>query len=256
MIKNVEYCENSTITEAWAVVQGGPGKVQDSEFGALENYASKKIGKFETKPSFVLVKHKGSDETVPAFWKKQLSWDNEKYLARIGHRYLSVHFVKQGEGKYEQYNKSLKPQVEGWLDSYKETVSGLQEQYPIENISFGYINLFKLPVKDFDLSRYFKVNFGTGVSYANNGIGALEIVFSVHEPETRISVRVTPDPSDSEIIIVTTRVEARKLVEESFSFEDSEQILELIGEMKEAAKSVFFDLATNKTHDIMGAKYA
>jgi len=35
MSKYVEYCENSTITEAWAVLKGAPGKIQDSEVGAL-----------------------------------------------------------------------------------------------------------------------------------------------------------------------------------------------------------------------------
>lgn len=254
MTENVEYCDNSTITEAWAVVQGAPGKLQDSEAGALENLASKKIGDFKSMPS-VVFRERRDDEAEPAFWHKQLSWNNNKYLSRIGHRYLSVHFIKQGEEKYEKYEESLKPQISEWLNSYSEIVSGQKDQYPIEKVIFGYINLFKLPSKDFDISQYFKVNFGTGVSSANEGIGNLEITFSVPSPHVSISVRVYPETSNLENMIVTTRVEAQKIVEDDCSFEDNAKIVELISEMKEAAKLVFFDLATEKTHEIMGAKY-
>jgi hypothetical protein len=255
MTEYVEYCENSTITEAWAVVHGTPGLVQDSEAGALENYASKKIGKFETKPSVVIFEVKDKDNAVPSFWRRQLSWNNDIHRCRIGHRYLSVHFLKQGDRKYETYEQSLKPQIEQWLNCYKETVSGQQEQYPIEKVLFGYINLFKFPGKDFDLSRYFKVNFATGLKSADAGLGNLDITFSVLNPSVTINVRVSPASPDLEAIIVTTRVEAQKIVEGVCSFENDDKLLELIGEMKNAAHSVFFDLATQETHDLMGAKY-
>ncbi len=37
-MKKIEYCENSTITEAWAVILGSPAEINDSIPGALENY--------------------------------------------------------------------------------------------------------------------------------------------------------------------------------------------------------------------------
>ena len=254
MTAKVKYCENSTITEAWAVVQGAPGKIQDYEAGALINSATKIIGDFETKPSIVFV-DKDSDDTVPAFWHKQLSWNSDSYRARIGHRYLSVHFIKQGKKKYETYEQSLKPKIEQWLESFKETVSGQKAQYPIEKVIFGYINLFRFSGKNFDLSRYFKVNFATGVSSASNGLAHLDIAFSVQHPNVVINLRVAPESMGSDTIIVTTRVEAHKVVEEECSFQDDEKILELICEMKTAAHMVFFDLATEETHLIMGAQY-
>jgi len=94
------------------------------------------------------------------------------------------------------------------------------------------------------------------VSSENNGIDTLEIVFSVLNPYVTINVRVAPESSDSETMIVTTRIEAHKFVENEYSFENDEQIISFIGEMKETPKSVFFDLTTDKAHDIMGAKYA
>ena len=239
-------------------MQGAPGEIQDSDAGALENIASKKIGGFKKQPSLVFVERsKEQDEPVPAFWHKQLSWNNDTYRSRFGHRYLSVHFVKQGENKYEKFEESLEPQITNWLDAYKETVSGQREHYPIEKIIFGYINLFRFSGDDFDLSQYFKVNFGTDVSYAEKGIGGLEITFSVSQPtHVMINIRVTPESPVSDDVVVTTRVEAHKVIEDECSFENDEKIMEIIGDMKESAKSVFFDLATDETHQIMGARYA
>lgn len=256
---NVEYCENSTITEAWSLVTGTPGAVKDADAGALENIASKSLGDFQPQPSFVVVQQKKDVEIVPPFWHKQLSYGNGKYITRLGHRYLSVHFTRMGENKYDKYKNSLEPQVNIWLDAYAETVRGRSEPDLVESAGFGYINLFRFPASNFDLSEYFKVSFGTGTEFAEAGLAKLDIKFSLNHAETdsrvEVSISVVPEQPESDQIVIVTKIEARKVVRDGFSFEEPHKILDNIGAAKKAAKDVFFDLATMKTHLIMGARY-
>lgn len=258
-MKDVTYCTESTITEAWAVIIGLPGKIDDGEPAVALHHAQKVIGDFEVQPSFVFVEQRDI-EAVPAFWRQQLTWEQGTYLARIGHRYLSVHFLKKEERKYETFDASLQPQIDHWLDVFRETLAGSRNAYPIERVGFGYVNVFSLPEAGFDLSRYLKLNIGVGGECAKAGIAAMEINTEIVHPATQshvyINVLVRPEAPDTGRITVRTKVEAQKRAELDFPFTDKEKLLNEIGRVKAAAKEVFFDLATEQTHKLMGAQYA
>jgi hypothetical protein len=255
-MKKIEYCENSTITEAWAVIIGTPGEVRDSEAGALENNASKVIENLITKPSFVFVEQKKDEKFVPPFWHKQLTWDEDKFLARMGHRYLSVHYIKKGDDKYEKYETTLEPQIDVWLNAYKETIEGHKEKHAIDRVIFGYVNSFIFNTTDFELKKYFKIIFGTGLESAKKGISNLGVDFSLNCDDINVSVnlKVMPDTLRNDQIVVTTKVEGHRIIKEDFSFDKTEKILTCIRSAKEVAKTIFFDLSTDETQRIMGAK--
>ena len=240
------------------MITGTPGEVRDADAGALENNASKSLDKFQVQPSFVVVERKKEGNIVPPYWHRQLSYENGRYAVRLGHRYLSVHFIKKGANKYDTYNKSLAPQIGTWLDAYAKTVSGREEPVLVERVGFGYVNVFSFPIADFDLSRYFKVSFGTGAESTANGVATLDIRFRLNHAEdtsVEVNIGIAPDSPESDHITVVTKVEANKPIDNECSFEEKDKILDYVSEAKEAAKSVFFDLATDETHKIMGAKY-
>lgn len=258
-MKDITYCTNSTIIEAWAVIIGFPGKVDSQESEAIVYNARKVFGDFETQPSVVFVERSGI-EAVPAFWRQQLAWQNGTYLARVGHRYLSVHFIKRHEQKYETYDMSLKPQIEHWLSAFQNTLAGVPNAYPIERVGFGYVNEFFFPEANFDLSRYLKLNVGVGGECAKDGIVALEIntelVHQATKAHVYVNVLVRPDGPDSGRVIVRTKVEAQKRIDQDHLFTDKGALLNQIATVKAVAKNVFFDLATEETHKIMGAQNA
>jgi hypothetical protein len=258
-MKKVTYCTNSTIAEAWAVIVGKPGSVNDAEAGAIEFSAQQRLGPLRKEPAIVLVESANRD-IVPPFWREQLSSREGRYLARFGHRYLSVHFLRRGEDKYETYARTLQPSVEGWLDTFSATLGTGKAQYPVERVSFGYDNAFEFPVADFDLSRYFKLNVGIGAESAGNGLSALEINFRASQGEKKLPVSVNlmvhGDPTVPQQVRVRTKVEAQVPVVNDCSFVEKAKLMVLLAEAKEAAKTVFFDIATDETHRIMGAQYA
>ena len=247
------------MTEAWAVVAGVAGKISEEEPVAVTFQARKDIGDLTVQPSLVFVAPHNI-EAVPAFWRQQLAWEQGTYLARIGHRYLSVHFLKTETGKYETYDKSLQPQIVHWLEAYRTTLAGSRTSYPVERVGFGYSNVFSFPETDFDLSRYLKVSFGVGGECVSSGIAAMEINFEMlhtaSDSRVNVNVLVRQDPSNSELIAVRTKVEAQKLVELDVPFTEKDLLLREIASVKSAAKDVFFDLATRETHELMGAQYA
>lgn len=258
-MKTVTYCTNSTIAEAWAVIVGKPGALNDAEAGALEFSAQQRLGPLRKEPAIVLVESANRD-IVPPFWREQLSWSDGRYLARFGHRYLSVHFLRRGDEKYETYATTLQPKVEGWLDTFRATLGGDKAQYPVERVSFGYDNALEFPAADFDLSRYFKINVGIGAEAAGNGLAALEVNFRASQGEKKLPVSVNlmvqADPAVPQQVRVRTKVEAHVPVVSDCSFVEKAKLLALLAEAKEAAKTVFFDIATDETHRIMGVQYA
>ena len=258
-MKVVTYCTNSTITEAWATVLGLPAEPDTAEVGAIAHFGRKRFGNFQRIPSVVLMQRPKSDP-VPPFWEQQLSWEDGRLLARIGHRYLSVHYLKKADERYQTYEKSLQPAVFGWLETYDETLIGPREQYPIDRIGFGYVNTFHFPVTSFDLSKYFRLSLGIGVPAAQNGLLALETNFRFFDKsraaDVMVNLLVNTTLDESKQLQVQTKVVAeRKGIEECF-FTDQDRILAEILKAKEAAKVMFFDFATEETHNIMGAQYA
>lgn len=254
----VSYCRDSTITEAWALIVGTPGKVSAAETGHLEISASKELGEFEPVPMFIFIEEGKDKNIVPPYWMRQLSWKNSEYSARLGHRFLSVHYLKKDGFKYETYEKSLKPQIDSWLNAYKETSEALKKRYPITKVGFGYVNTFYFPANGFILAKYLKLSFSTGSDSAKNyGLASLKISFSLNrgKPNYTIIVHIDIESTNLENVKLVTKVEAHQAVENDITFEDNLKIADLVLEAKETAKSFFFnEMATPETLRIMGAQ--
>ena len=236
------------------------GNLDEDEVGALAHFGRKRFGPFERVPSVVLVQ-RPKVGPVPPFWQQQLTWDNGRLLARLGHRYLSVSFLKQGDdGRYQRYETSLQPAIVGWLKTYNETLLGPRDQYPLDRVGFGYVNTFRFLASGFDLSKYFRVSIGIGVQTAEKGLLDLETNFRLFDASRSADVIVnlsvhTGGEEDQQLQVQTKVVAERRSAEEG-SFKDQERILAELLSAKEAAKAMFFDLATDETHHIMGAQYA
>jgi hypothetical protein len=255
----VTYCTDSTITEAWGSVHGLPGELDEEEIGALVHFGRKHFGNLQRIPS-VIVMQRPKAEPVPPFWQQQFTWDNRRHLVRIGHRYLSVHFSAHGDERYQTYEKSLKPALEGWLATYRETMLGTPDQYPLDRVQFGYANTFHFPVSGLDLSNYFRLSLEIGVEAAQKGLLALETNFRLfdesHASDIIINLLVDSGPDEDKPVRVRTKVVAERSGIDAYSFKDSELILEELFRAKQAAKAMFFDFATEETHKLMGAQYA
>ncbi|WP_437874442.1 hypothetical protein [Sorangium sp. So ce513] len=252
----VSYCENSTITEAWALLVGVPSKPAPDEVAAVVHAARRRIPKLEPRPSLVLVEEPASG-MLPPHWQHQLTWDDGLHLARVGHRYLSVHFLKPGEVRYETYERSLKPHLSEWLQVLSDILAGGPAQHPLDRVCFGYINSFELEPDGFDLSRYFRLSVGVGAETARAGLGALNVTFRVTPGpncDVKSSLLVEADPLSGKVSVRTKVVgELRGL---HFSFLDQADIHAATAEAKRAAKRSFFDLTTDETRELMGVKYA
>lgn len=255
--KHVTYCTNSTITEAWTFVRGLPAPVNDAEMGALRHAAQKRLPSLKVIPSTVLVTQP-QDGPSPPFWISQLAWDDGSLLARLGHRYLSVHYVKRSSGRYETFKKSLKPAIETWLKIYKDTYGGKSEGYPVDRIGFGYINGFEFPVESFDLSEHFKITFGVGVG--DGGLLAFATSFrfldEVAGLHITVNLEVAPTTPNADTVRVVAKISAENPSVNGISFLESDAILNAVERAKESAKTHFFDFATDRTHAAMGAQYA
>ena len=111
-----DYCEKSTITEAWAIVLGLPGALDKNSGPILAHLAEDAIEGLTERPA-PLAFSVSPPGLTPPFWNQQFAWDSDRYAARFGHRYLSVHFVRRDEGtRYETYAKTMEPWIRKWLD--------------------------------------------------------------------------------------------------------------------------------------------
>jgi hypothetical protein len=76
--------------------------LEKSDAAILARRARKLIEGLEEKPAIVAVNVRG--ELAAPFWNQQVGWDSDRYLARFGHRYLSVHYIRQDGGRYTRFN--------------------------------------------------------------------------------------------------------------------------------------------------------
>jgi uncharacterized protein (TIGR04255 family) len=141
------------------------------------------------------------------------------------------------------------------LDAYGETIKGLKEKHTVDRVIFGYVNTFKFNADEsFDLNKYFKILFGTAVESAKSGISHLGINFRFNHGDVEVMVDLNVMQTDSSQIMVVTKVEGQKAITEDITFEEKENILQNVYKIKEAAKTVFFDLTTDETKELLGAK--
>jgi hypothetical protein len=167
--RRIVHCTNSTIIEAWAVAVGLPGPVDDADAPLIMRRARSSITGMKERPAIVAVS--GSKELAAPFWSQQVGWDNDRYLARFGHRYLSIHFVKQQPQElYDTYAKTLEPHVTAWLEVVADALGAAASAYAIDRVAFGYTNQFTFPPDGFDISRYFKLSIGFDIGPSATGL--------------------------------------------------------------------------------------
>lgn len=251
----IRYCTNSTITEAWASVVGLPAPLDDTDSSVLLRAARDRIPTLLPKPAVVAVQVE--PKLAVPFWREQVAWDDERHLARFGHRFLSVHFLRRGAGRYEQFEKSLQPSVDLWLELYEQALTRGADKHPVERVGFGYVNAFEFAPDNFDVSKYFKMNFGISVGAPDAGLLALDTgcMFFDEKRNMYLTVHLSVQSASEEDrkVRVITRVLAERRGIEGVSYSMRDQLGALIVEAKEAAKSTFFGFATDETHTLMGA---
>lgn len=254
----VTYCTDSTIVEAWATVLGTPEPIVAEESPGLIFAAKKKIEGLTDDPSLFVANIQRPDQPVPPFWNRQVSWHRRQFLARIGHRYLGVHFLGTDERKYETYEQSFRPGLDAWLDVFREFYDGSSRRR-VNRVGYGYVNQFRFVADGFDLSEKFKLNVGVQLESASEGLAGMDIRFEFREPEgalMTVQVAVGQDQSEPEMLLVQTKVVAECVPLSPLFLDDAETIRTQIHRAKETAKRTFFEIATESTHQLMGAQHA
>jgi uncharacterized protein (TIGR04255 family) len=250
----VDYCTKSTIAEAWATVLGLPAPLDETDAAAVTRVARERIEGLQRKPSLVVVNARA--DLASPFWREQFAWNRDRYLARFGHRYLSVHFVRQGEERYNTFDSSLRPSVQEWLDIFSVAAGKAAKEQFVDRVAFGYVNSFRFPLHGFDLSRWFRVNFAVDIGSPSAALAAFTISSVFVSPDTGVQTNLeisveTPNDGTSDLSIIT-KVSADSSIGDSVSFANTGALLVGITRAKEAAKHTFFGLATDETHNLMG----
>ena len=251
----VVACENSAIAEAWCYVLGVPALFDEADPALLRRFAEKSLGRrLETRSTFVTVESIEGAPMAP-FWTEQVSFDQGAYRARFGHRYLSVHFLV-GEGReYDRFDTSLRPMVQRWLEALSAFSAFTDAEGDVERLGFGYTNRFSFPSEDFDVSRYFHVNFAVELDGLDLPLGGVETDFrfigpgddAVLEVQLKIDAQVHKDAE----VVVRTRVTC-EIETPGLAFTQADQVEAAVVRAKELAKQCFFALATEETHELMG----
>jgi uncharacterized protein (TIGR04255 family) len=261
-MSRVIRCETPTVTEAWATVLGLPVSFIAEEGPSLVFAARKRLAGAQVEPA-VVVADIQRHQPVPPFWNHQIFWNDRRFLARVGHRYLSVHFLATEAAAYETYDASFLPALEPWLrvfqDIYGNDLVEHRVRHGIDRIGYGYVNRFTYPAEGFDLSRSFKLSVGVDIDGAAAGLSSLVVGFSVPESSgatTTTQVTIEPDRAGSDTIVVTTKVSTELGDLPGLLLDDAALIASEILRAKEIAKHAFFELTTEATRTRMGAHYA
>lgn len=252
----IEYCRKSNISEAWAAVLGLPGPYDDTDAPAIKRQARNQIPGMELRPAVVALEIPPYGPVAP-FWSQQLQWDGGSYMSRFGHRYLSVHYLRRAGHQYSTYSETLRPWTTRWLDVYSAALGPSAKNHVVDHVGFGYVNSFTFDAKNFDLSRYFRLNIAVDVGDDGLGLHGLKAVFHLHElsrlMELTVEIEVDAPPESSGQLSVITKVVAQGRRAEELSFADSEALHREISGAKDAAKEAFFGFATDETHAILEA---
>lgn len=256
---SVSYCTASTITEAWATVLGMPAPIVADESPGLVLEAKKKIPRLKDEPTLVVANIDHPERPVPPFWNRQVSWNEREFLARIGHRYLSIHYVGTAGRKYETFDQTFAPGLQEWLQVFGDFYGDELIRGGVNRVGFGYVNQFTFPADGFDLSRYFKLNVGVQLESAAEGLAGMDLRFGFREASgasMMVQATVGLDQGAPENLVLTTKVAAEVTPLAPVFLDDPSSLAGHIHEAKNIAKRVFFEIATEATHDLMGAQYA
>jgi uncharacterized protein (TIGR04255 family) len=258
----VIYCERPTITEAWATVLGLPEAFVAEEGPSLVFAARKRLAGAQVEPA-VVVADIQRQQPVPPFWNHQIFWNDRRFLARVGHRYLSVHFLASTAATYETYDKSFLPALEPWLhvfqDIYGNDLLEHRVHHRVDRIGYGYVNRFTYPAEGFDLSQSFRLSVGVDIESASEGLSSLAVSLSFPDPSgatTTAQVTIEPDRGSQDTVVVTTKVSTELSDLSGILLDDAPLIAAEIVRAKESAKHAFFELTTEATRTRLGARYA
>lgn len=259
-MREVTFCDRSTIAEAWAVLRGRPVPIVSEEAAALAYAAKLLLPELEREPATVVAEVPRSGPVSP-FWNQQWSWDGGRLRARIGHRYLSVHRFADDEHRYETYERSLQPALSPWLDACAQIYGGPLVLPAVADVSYGYINSFLFPQAGFDISQKFRLTFGLGIDGLSQGLEGLAVEFHYKDngpdnvrSNAHVTVQVAARPEQDDHVRVRTVTYATLALNHRF-WKDKMDLEAAIQSAKSAAKRAFFELATAETHLQMGAHY-
>lgn len=256
-VREVTFCERSTITEAWAVVLGRAVPVIAEEPAAIVLEAKRALPDLEREPAMVVaeIPHRGP---VAPFWNQQWSWAGGRLLARMGHRYLGVHRLADEEHRYETYERSLAPALVPWLDACARVYDYPSIVQSVEQVGYGYINAFDLPADGFDLAKLVRLDLGVRLHGARDGLDGFDVRLRYRdelEPGAHVVVQVVvqPDGPAPEMLHVRTKVTATVVRQGLWT--DRNFMQQRILQAKAVAKRAFFDLVTDETQERMGVQY-
>ena len=193
------------------------------------------------------------------FWTDQVAFDQGAHLARFGHRYLSVHFLAGESRSYDSYDRSLRPVVRQWLGAFADFVDLGDGEARIEQLGFGYTNTFSFPAEDFDVSRYFHVNFAVALpGHDDLDLGGVETDFRFLDPSVdavlNVQLKIDARFEEEAEVVVRTRVTC-EMNTEGLGFGQTPEVDAAVVRAKNIAKNCFFALATPALHERMGVHY-
>lgn len=256
-MREVTFCERSTITEAWAVVLGRSVPVIPEEPAAIVITARRALPQLEREPSMVIAEIPQRGPVAP-FWSQQWTWDEGRLRARIGHRYLGVHRLADEEHRYETYERSLEPALQPWLEACVGVYDDPLVIQALDQVGYGYINTFSFPATGFDLTKVVRMELGIQLEGVHDGLDGFEVKLHYRDkiqPAARVAVQVIvqPDGPVPETLLVRTKVTAAVAREGRWT--DRAFVEGQIVAAKAVAKRAFFDLVTEETRQMMGARY-
>lgn len=248
-------CRFPRITEAWCRLLGEPAEFDGADAAVLRRLATRTFGELESRPG--VVTHQIQSE-VPAapFWTEQVAWDDGPHLARFGHQYLSVHVIPDQLHPYTTFDGSLRQPIRRWLDVFAEFGAFARGgDIRIAQVGFGYLNAFEFPSDEFDLSRYFRLNFAVDVPGAAMDLLGAQMSFRFSEPQhgAMIHLQVKADAGVDESAPVVLRTSAiAEIPGGGLASSGPDALEDAVYRAKELAKARFFALATPETHELMG----
>ncbi|WP_052554642.1 hypothetical protein [Enhygromyxa salina] len=263
-MREVTFCERSTITEAWALVLGRPVPVIPEEPAAIALTAKRTLresgpGRELHREPALIVAEIPREGPVAPFWSQQWSWDSGQLRARVGHRYLSVHRFADETHRYETYERSLEPALAPWLDACSQTYDDALIMPAFEQVAYGYINTFRFASTNFDLSQAFHLNLGVQLEGQHDGLDGVDIKLYYRDKgrmdaQVMVQIAARQGPDADESLLVQTKTSATITVNNGF-WKDHGRIKREVLAAKTIAKRAFFELATERTHLEMGAQY-
>jgi hypothetical protein len=255
-MREVTFCERSTLTEAWVELRGRSVPIVPEEPAALVVAVRRQLPDLKREPAMVFAEVPHSGPVAP-FWNQQWSWETGRLRARVGHRYLSVHRLADDEHVYESHTRSLEPAVAPWLDACAHVFDDSLIAAAVAEISYGYINTFRFPEADFDLSRSFRLTLGIELEGLGEGLEGLDLKFhyrALNQAGAQIMLQISARPEPGGEVVVQTKTTATR-ASHHWLWRATPQLENEIRTVKNIAKRAFFELATEETHQLMGAHY-